>query len=102
METFKIVIHTGYGGFTLSDEAIAMFCERKNIAAYELTTYADEIERDDPDLVAVVETLGVLATRRPYTSLKAVEVPMWLREKGWYIVDDDGFEHIAEKCSTWS
>jgi hypothetical protein len=31
-----------------------------------------------------------------------VEVPMWLREKGWYIVDDEGFEHISEKCSTWS
>jgi hypothetical protein len=114
METFKIVIHTGYGGFELSDEAFAMFCERKNIAADERGITSDafrlierlnqthRIERDDPDLIAVVETLGVLATRGPYTSLKVVEVPMWLREKGWYIVDDEGFEHISEKCSTWS
>jgi hypothetical protein len=111
METFKIVINTSYGGFGLSDEAIAMFCERKNIAADERGFYADEIERDDPDLVAVVEALGAEKASpelfigghyEPYTSLKVVEVPMWLREKGWYIVDDEGFEHISEKCSTWS
>jgi len=30
-----------------------------------------------------------------------VEVPTWLRKKGWYIVDDEGFEHISEEHLTW-
>ena len=81
METFKIVINACFGGFGLSDEAIAMFRERKGIAADERATYADELFRADPNLVHIVETLGEKANSR-YSELKVVEVPMWLREKG--------------------
>ena len=102
METFKIVINTCFGGFGLSEEAIAMFRERKGIAADERATYTDELERDDPDLIAVVEALGENAAGDGrYTVLKVVEVPMWLREKGWYIEEYDGWEHIAEDHQTW-
>jgi hypothetical protein len=105
METFKIVINTCFGGFGLSDEAIAMFRERKGIAADERATYADEIERDDPDLIAVVEVLGTKKAGETELGwgpcLKVVEVPMWLREKGWYIEEYDGSEHIAEYHQTW-
>ena len=103
METFKIVINACYGGFGLSDEAIAMYRERKGIAADERTTYADEIARDDADLIAVVEALGSeKAGYVPYALLKVVEVPMWLREKGWHIAEYDGSEHIAEDHQTWN
>jgi hypothetical protein len=101
METFKIVINACFGGFGLSDEAIAMFRERKGIAAGERTTYADEIGRDDADLIAVVEALGTKKASGGYARLKVVEVPMWLQEKGWHIEEYDGSEHIAEDHQTW-
>ena len=102
METFKVVINTCFGGFGLSDEAIAMYRERKGIAADERATYADELFRGDPDLIAVVEALGSeKAGDDRYAELKVVEVPMWLREKGWTIEEYDGSEHIAENHQTW-
>jgi hypothetical protein len=101
METFKIVINACFGGFGLSDEAIAMLRERKGIAAGERTTYADEIGRDDADLIAVVEALGTKKASGGYALLKVVEVPMWLQEKGWHIEEYDGSEHIAEDHQTW-
>ena len=101
-ETFKIVINACYGGFGLSDKAIAMYRERKGIAADERTTYADELARDDADLIAVVEALGTKkAGDGLYSVLKVVEVPMWLKEKGWHIEEYDGVEHIAERHYTW-
>ena len=101
-ETFKIVINVCFGGFGLSDEAIAMWRERKGITADERTTNSDEIERDDADLIAVVEALGSKkAGDCRYSALKVVEVPMWLREKGWHIEEYDGSEHIAEDHQTW-
>jgi len=100
MDTFKIVINACFGGFDLSDEAIAMFRERKGIADTERPTYADEIARDDADLIAVVEALGGKANTQ-YSQLKVVEVPMWLKEKGWTIEEYDGVEHIAESHRTW-
>ena len=101
METFKIVINACFGGFGLSDEAIAMLRERKGIAAGERTTYADELGRDDADLIAVVEALGTKKASGRYANLKVVEVPMWLQEKGWHIEEYDGSEHIAEDHQTW-
>jgi len=100
METFKVVINACYGGFGLSDEAIAMYRERKGIAADERTTYADELARDDADLIAVVEALRENANAH-YSELKVVKVPMWLQEKGWTIEEYDGAEHIAEDHRTW-
>ena len=100
METFKIVINTCFGGFGLSDEAITMYRERKGIAADTRLTYADEIARDDADLIAVVEALGEKANDQ-YSELKVVEVPAWLKEKGWSIEEYDGREWIAENHCTW-
>ena len=100
MEDFKIVINACFGGFGLSDEAIAMFRERKGITADARPTYADELARDDIDLIAVVEALGEKANTQ-WAQLKVVEVPEWLREKGWLIEEYDGREHIAENHCTW-
>jgi len=101
MDTFKIVINTCFGGFELSDEAIAMFRERKGITADERATYSDELARDDVDLITVVEALGEKANTQ-YSELKVVEVPAWLREKGWLIEEYDGREYIAEHHCTWA
>ena len=99
METFKIVINTCYGGFGLSDEAEAMWRAVKKVADPDGVYYYD-IMRDDPDLVYIVETLGEKANST-YSRLKVVEVPMWLKEKGWTIQEYDGVEHIAERHYTW-
>ena len=98
--SFKIVINTCFGGFSLSDEAITMYRERKGIAADARPTYVDELARDDADLIAVVEALGEKANNQ-YSELKVVEVPAWLRAKGWTIEEYDGREHIAENHQTW-
>jgi hypothetical protein len=98
--SFKIIINTCFGGFSLSDEAITMYRERKGIAADARPTYADELARDDADLIAVVEALGEKANDQ-YSELKVVEVPMWLLDKGWTIEEYDGREHIAENHCTW-
>ena len=100
METFKVVINACFGGFGLSGEARAMWRERKGITADARATYADELARDDADLIAVVEELGEKANST-YSQLKVVEVPMWLTEKGWTIEEYDGWEHIAENHQTW-
>jgi hypothetical protein len=98
-ETFKIVINTCFGGFGLSDEAIAMFRERKGITADERATYADEIARDDADLIAVVEALGTeKAGDDRYAELKVVEIP---EDVVWEIAEYDGMEHVAEVHRTW-
>ena len=99
MDTFKIVINGWYGGFGLSDEAEAMWSEAKNNADPDGVYYYD-IMRDDPVLVHIVETLGEKANST-YSQLKVVEVPLWLREKGWTIQEYDGVEHIAETHCTW-
>ena len=99
MDTFKIVINACYGGFGLSDEAEAMWRAVKKVADPDGVYYYD-IMRDDPDLVHIVETLGEKANST-YAQLKVVEVPMWLKEKGWDIHEDDGREWVAERHYTW-
>lgn len=56
-----------------------------------------EIDRADPDLVAVVESMGELANG-PYAELRVVEVP----DDVDYVVEEyDGKEWIAETHRTW-
>lgn len=99
MDTFKIVINACYGGFGLSDEAEAMWRAVKKVADPD-GVYDYDIMRDDPDLVHIVETLGEKANST-YAQLKVVQVPTWLKEKGWTIQEYDGLEHIAENHQTW-
>ncbi|GAA5417952.1 hypothetical protein Pryu01_03030 [Paraliobacillus ryukyuensis] len=60
--------------------------------------YSPEIERNDEDLVKVIEELGEKANTR-VSSLKIVEIP----DDVEYVIEDyDGVEWIAEKHRTWS
>ena len=56
-----------------------------------------DIERDDVDLVKVVEEMGEKASGR-YSALKVVEIP---KEVEFQIEEHDGNEWIAEKHRTW-
>lgn len=59
-------------------------------------SYTD-IERYDPDLVAVVEELGEKACG-PCSRLKIVDIPDDIE---WYIDEYDGREHVAEEHRRW-
>lgn len=58
----------------------------------------DKIERDDPILVQVVESLGDLASGE-FSKLKVVEIP---DDVNWKISDYDGIESIHEVHRVWS
>lgn len=101
----KVVINTCFGGFGLSKEAMDLYCEKKGINPgkwnekwkfYE-DVYHGDIERNDPVLVEVVETLGKKSSGWA-AELRIVEIPDGIE---WFIDEYDGREHIAEKHRTW-
>jgi hypothetical protein len=94
--TRKVVINTCFGGFDLSEEARKMYAERKGISVFDVYVY--EINRDDVDLVYVVETLQRHANS-DYARLRVVEIPA---DVVWVIKEYDGMEHVAEVHRTWS
>lgn len=112
----KIVINSDWGGFDLSDEAIVRYAELKGINLLAVDNkfgskdyYVDgikddehyfwyqEIDRDDPALVQVVEELQEKSEGR-YASLKVVEIP---DDVDWIIQEHDGREWVAETHRTW-
>lgn len=122
----KIVINSCYGGFSLSHEAVLAYAKRKGITLYfenelnflthyytipikEYNALQDDeeqnkhyfscryIERNDPDLVAVVEELGNKANGS-HAELRIVEIP---DDVDWDIDEYDGREHVEEKHRTW-
>jgi hypothetical protein len=62
---------------------------------YVLVDY--NLERNNPELVSVVEELGPRASG-PYAQLKVIEIP---DNVDWIIRDHDGAEWVAEKHRTW-
>jgi hypothetical protein len=90
----KIVINTCHGGFGLSKEALAFYNERAGTAI----KYEDDIKRNDPILIQIVEELGE-AANGSYARLKVVEIP---DDVEWTIKEYDGDEWIAEKHRTWN
>jgi hypothetical protein len=91
----KVVINTCFGGFGLSDTAIERYCELDGCSP--LNFWAGSLERNDPNLVRVVQELGVMADNC-YSELKVVEVPDDVK---WHIYEYDGLEHVAEDHRTW-
>ena len=85
----KIVINACFGGFGLSEKAVSLLGETYN--------YEWEIQRDDPELVRVVEALGAEANDR-HAELKVIQIP---EDVDWEIKEYDGIEHVAEKHRTW-
>lgn len=92
----KIVINADYGGFSLSDKAEKEYKKLKGIT--DPDWYWWDIERDDPDLIAMIEE-GQIEVNGTYAELKVVEIP---DDVDWEIYEYDGKEWIAEKHRTWS
>lgn len=104
----RIVINRCFGGFGLSDSAMMEIADRKgwtlvqkgrsNYFKSPEDEIADsDIPRDDPDLVATVETLGE-PSWGPYAELQIVEIP---DDVEWTIEEYDGREWIAERHRVW-
>jgi hypothetical protein len=91
----KVVINTCFGGFGLSELALVTIAERKRVKVADFSVY--DLDRDDYDLVTVVEGLGAKANGS-HAKLKVVEIPADVQ---WIIEEYDGVEHIAEVHRTW-
>lgn len=118
----KIVINRCFGGFGLSNEAYEKLLDRKGIAwekteegAFRLCHYYEAghvgsndhyispydhyNNRNDEDLIAVIEEMGVANANGDYAELKIVEIP---DDVEYTIEEYDGLEHIAEAHRKWS
>ena len=91
----KVVINTCFGGFGLSDAAIERYCELDGCSPVNF--WSGSIDRDDPNLVKVVQELGE-AAETPYSELKIVDIP---NDVKWHIHEYDGLEYVAENHRTW-
>lgn len=91
----KVVINQCYGGFSLSNAAIEEYAKRSGKLKSEF--YDRKIDRDDIDLVAIVEEMGG-AANGPCADLAIIEVPDGVE---WHVEEYDGNEHIAENHRTW-
>ena len=89
----KVVINGCYGGFSLSDEALAC------LGIPGGSRYAYDDDRTNPKLVECVEKLGEAASHGLGSSLYVVEVPDDVK---WTITDYDGVEQVEEVHRVWS
>lgn len=84
----KVVYNNCYGGFSLSEKAIARYKEIKGSISEQF--YDRDIDRDDPALVQVVEELGKGANGF-LASLRIEDVPAGTK----YRIDEyDGNENV--------
>jgi hypothetical protein len=90
----KIVINTCHGGFGLSKTALALFNER----AGAIVTNEDDIKRNNPILVEIVEQIGETANGG-FAKLKVVKIP---DDVQWQIEEYDGVEWVAETHRIWN
>lgn len=93
----RVVINCEHGGFGLSRDAWVLFCGRHGWDPDDSNFNESYIDRDDPDLIWVVEEMGILANGR-FANLKIVEIPA---DVEWQIDEYDGLEWVAEKHRTW-
>ena len=90
----KIVINTCFGGFGLSNQARHMFAVLKGLYGSEMDFDDSDIERNDPDLVDVLESLGTGMASGPNARLDIVELEIGTR---YIITNYDGFESIQRE-----
>ena len=92
-----IVINRCYGGFSLSQAAKELLAQKKGLPVGEVYDHIWDDKRDDKDLVAVVQELGVEANSG-HSDLKIVEIP---EDVKWYIDEYDGIEVVHEFHRSW-
>lgn len=110
----KIVLNRCFGGFGLSDDAVLLYGEFAGIKLFKHFDMDDpyypywitaegkpffeyDIDRQDPNLIKVVEQLGERANGR-FARLAVVEVP---DDVDWKLTEYDGNEKIDEIHRSW-
>lgn len=85
----RVAYNNQFGGFSLSNEALALLSEYKGI---KLDNYlASELPRHDPDLIKVVSELGSQAnTNTSSLTIRGLSSPYYK------IVEVDGREKVIE------
>ncbi len=89
----KVVINTCFGGFNISEAALAAY----NTAAGTTIKYAWDIQRNDKHLVAIVEQMGAKANGM-CAELKVVEIP---DDVEWDIAEYDESEYVEGVHRIW-
>ena len=98
----RIVINRCYGGFGLSKAAKDMYLELTKDAPRTTHFSVDQdIARDDPVLLDIIEKIGLQAAGSDFAKLMITQIPDDVPEDGWVISDYDGMEWVAEKHRTW-
>ena len=94
----KIVINKCWGGFGLSQAGEQELGRRLGLTEEQSSMfYHDDVERNNPDLVAMIEENADLYSGN-HAQLHVVDVP---DDVQWFIDNYDGQEHVAEKHRTW-
>jgi hypothetical protein len=90
----KVVINRCYGGFSLSNEALKLYEDLSG----KKDVYGLDIERNDPILIDIIETLGIEKSNGGFAELKIVDIPDGIK---YTICEYDGMEWVAEVHRTW-
>ena len=99
--SIKVAINRCYGGFSLSQDAITLYREltkNKSPSRPQEWNPSYDVARDDPDLIATIETLGPQAASGQFSQLRVITIPV---DVPWVVQEYDGIEWIAEKHRTW-
>jgi hypothetical protein len=88
----KVVINVDYGGFSLSNLVKQQYLAKKNV---HLDRY---VERDDPELIKIIESIGLDSAAGDQAKLAIVGVP---QDVDWEITEYDGSETVVEKHREW-
>lgn len=94
----RVVINKCYGGFSISKEAAAACtCGHESNDGFNYG-HIDSEKRSCPELLRVIDEMGIEAARGRMAKLKVVEVPDDVK---WHIEEYDGLEWVAEEHRTW-
>ncbi len=98
----KIVLNRCYGGFGLSKHAKELYkAATKDVIRGKHYYLDQDVSRDDPILIGIIEELGLSASGGPHSKLSIIEIPDDVPADGWCVMDYDGMEWVAEKHRTW-
>ena len=97
MKKIKLVINECYGGFGLSKEAMNLVNKCRKAKNLPEVKGEYDLQRDDEDLVAVVEELGDKSFGS-CSALKIVEIPA---DVEWMIDNYDGVEKVLDRNRVW-
>ena len=88
----KVVINACYGGFGISEQAKEDLAKKKGMSVDDISIYLFDMDRDDTDLISLIEEKGVEYVNGELSSLTVEEYD---EEKYSYSINEyDGWESL--------